>query len=259
MWFYKKVILKDMEWFQKYSAEQKEKDLILHKHQYLAWEFANLCLFSKVPYLIVFAILVVNVIINTYVGGVLSCILSCITIPLAIGIILMDVIIMYRYERKKETLEQVWWYLSEKFQNIWLFNWHVLSFKDWKNIKKRCRKIYYVARSEACNHKCYDTTYAIANTLKNSEIKILWITVQSSEERYGHAVILRNGKIYDSNLRRTFNYDEYFMAFNVEIFKEYSFEDYISKENLSFKSSFLCLEYKAFEKWCHEHNVVISI
>jgi hypothetical protein len=141
------------------------------------------------------------------------------------------------------------------FQNLWLLNCQVISFKDWKTIKKRWKELYYFARSEACNHQCYTTTYEIANTLKNPEIKILWIAIQSIEEKCGHAVILRKGKIYDSNLRRTFNYDEYFKAFNVEIFKEYLLEDYLVKGKLSRESSFEDLDWKSFGDWCEERNV----
>lgn len=230
----------------------------MYKHKHLAWGFAYLFLDSMIPDLIVFVIGVVNLIIDICVGGVHSYILFFTTMPLATAILGIKVIVTYRYKRKKETQEEVWEYLTEKFQNLWLFNWQVISFKDWKNIKKRCKKLYYDARSEICNHECYATTYAIANTLKNPEIKILWIAVQSAEEKCGHAVILRNGKIYDSNLRRTFNYDEYFKAFNVEIFKEYSLEDYLTQENLSRESCFKLLEWKAFGKWCIEHNVVRS-
>lgn len=256
--FCERFILKDVQGFQKLTAEQKKQYLTLHKHQHLAREGAYLFLGSMIPYRIVLVICVVNFIISICVGGVPSYILFYTTMPLATIIFGIEVIIMYRYKRKKETPEEVWEYLTEKFQNLWLFNCQVISFKDWKNIKRRCKKLYYDARSEVCNHECYATTYAIANILNNSEIKILWIAVQSAEERCGHAIILRNGKIYDSNLRRTFNYDEYFKAFNVEIFKEYSLQDYLAKENLSHESCFLHLEWKAFGEWCREHNVVRS-
>ena len=258
MGFCERFILKDVQDFQKFTTEQKKQYLTLHKHEHLARWFAYLFLGSKISLLIAFAISIVNLIITICVGGVLSYILFYTTMPLAIAIIGIEVSIIYRYMRKKETPEKLGEYLAEKFQNLWLFNWQVISFKDWKNIKKRCKKLYYDARSEVCNHECYTTTYAIANTLNNPEIKILWIAVQAADERYGHAVILRNGKIYDSNLRRTFNYDKYFNAFNAEIFKEYSIEDYLTKENLSHDSCFSHLEWKAFGKWCRENNVIRS-
>lgn len=256
MGFCERFILKDVQDFQKLTTEQKKQYLTLHKHEHLAWGFAYLFLGSMISLLIAFIISIVNLIIIICVGGVFSYILFYTTMPLVIAILGIEGIIMYRFKRKKETPEKLWKYLTEKFQNLWLFNWQVISFKDWKNIKKRCKKLYYDARSEACNHECYTTTYAIANTLNNPEIKILWIAVQSADERYGHAVILRNGKIYDSNLRRTFNYDKYFKAFNVEIFKEYSIKDYVTKEDLSHDTCFSNLEWKAFGKWCKEHNVV---
>lgn len=261
MSFCERFILKDVQGFQKLTAEQKKKYLILHKHQHLAWGFAYLFLGSIIPYLIALAICLVNLIINiclVVVGLPSASILFYTTMPLAIAILGIEAIIVYRNKRKKETSEEIWEYLTEKFQNLWLLNWHVISFKDWKNIKKRCKKLYYSARSEICNHECYATTYAIANTLKNPEIKILWIAIQSAEKRSGHAVILRNGRIYDSNLRRTFTYDKYFEAFDVEVFKEYSLEEYLTKEALSYESCFENLEWDSFGKWCIENNVVRS-
>lgn len=258
MSFCERFILKDEQDFQKLTAEQKKQYLTLHKHQCLARWVAYWFIGSMIPSFIAFAIGTVNLVLNIFVGRIPSYILLSTIMPVATVIMGIQVIVIYRYYSKKETPNEVWDYLTEKFQNLWLLNWQVISFKDWNNIKKRCKKLYYDARSEVCNHKCYVTTYAIANALQNPEIKILWIAIESMDKRCGHAVILRNGKIYDSNLRRTFNRAEYFNSFNVEIFKEYSLEEYLNKENLSRESCFSHLEWEEFGEWCKEHNVVRS-
>lgn len=251
MGLFERIFLKDVSDFQELTTEQKKQYLTLHYHQHLAIGLASSFL-TIIPNTITLVICVVNLIILICIGGVLSHILFYTTMPLAITILGIEL----RYFRKMENYQEARKYLAEKVQNLWLLNWQVISFKDWKNIKKRCKTLYYGARSEACNHECYTTTYALANTLKNPEIKILWISVQCEEKRYGHAVILKNGKIYDSNLRRTFNYDKYFKAFNVEIFKEYSIAEYLGKDILPYESSLFASKWEEFGEWCKNNNVV---
>lgn len=257
MSFCERFILKDVQGFQNLTADEKQKDLTLFKHKYLAVWLTCFFMHSMIPNLLGFVICVVNLVVNFFVDGAGVLILFCITMPIAIALLSIDTIIFYKYKRKKQTTEEVGDWFIEKFQNLWLLNWKVISFKDWKIIKKRYNKLYIKARSEVCNHKCYDTTYAIANTLQNPDIKILWICIESRGHKCGHAVISRNDEIYDSNLRRTFNREEYLKAFNAEIFKEYSLEEYSDKENLP-QSCFVYLDWEQFGEWCVEHNAVRS-
>jgi hypothetical protein len=142
MSFCEKFILKDVQDFQKLTAEEKKNHLALYKHQYLAWGFAHLFLESMIPQLIVF-ICIVNLMIYICVGGIPAYILFFASLPFATAILGIDVIIIYRYERKKETQKEVWEYLTKMFQNLWLLNCQVISFKDWKTIKKRCKWYNY--------------------------------------------------------------------------------------------------------------------
>ena len=60
--------------------------------------------------------------------------------------------------------------ITSKFQNLWLLDGRVISYKEWQTIKKDNEWTYRVLRSDECNHKCYDITYVLANILRNPDI-----------------------------------------------------------------------------------------
>ena len=125
-----------------------------------------------------------------------------------------------------------------------------ISLKDWLYIRKENKQFYEWFRSDFCNHKCYDTTFQLAKTLLNPNIKILWIGLTDYRERYGHAVLEKNGRIYDTNHRRTYKKSKYLKAQEAEVFKEFPIEVYQTA------SDFKQLGWDEFGKWCHEHGVI---
>lgn len=257
MKFCEKIILKEVQDFQNLTDEEKETDLILFKHKYIAIWLSGLFVNSMIPWVISLIVCIIDLVICFTCNVVIVSIVFFITLPIVAFTTTVAIFIMYKLKFKKKTDKEIRDWLFEKFQNLWLLNQKVISFKDWKIIKKRNQVLYDKARSEDCNNKCYFTSYAIANTLENPDIKVLWISIEASNHRCGHSVIVRNDKIYDSNLRRTYNREEYLKAYRAEIFKEYSIEEYMNKSNLK-KEQFDFLDWEEFGKWCEEKNIVRS-
>lgn len=139
---------------------------------------------------------------------------------------------------------------------MWLLDGRVISYKEWQTIKKDNEWTYRVLRSDECNHKCYDITYVLANILRNPDIKIVWLCIRDRENpelKWGHAVLQKNNCIYDTNFRRTYKRDKYLRAFDAEIFKEYSLEEYIIQNRKS-PSDFL--DWGEFENWCKTRGAI---
>lgn len=256
MSLFERIILKDVQDFQNLTAEEKERDLTLFKHKYVALWITCMFMNSMIPSVISLVLGIINLVICIVCDGAIVSIVFFTTLPILAFTSAIDTIIMYKSKFKKKTGEEIGDWFIEKFQNLWLLNQKVISFKDWIIIKKRNKVLYDKARSEDCNHKCYFTSYAIANTLENPDIKILWISIQTTpEDKCGHSVIVRDDKIYDSNLRRTYNREEYLKAFKAEVFKEYSIEEYMSKANMQ-QTYFTFLDWEEFGEWCKVRNAV---
>lgn len=255
MSLFERIILKDVQGFQNLTAEEKERDLTLFKHKYVALWLTRLFMNSMIPSVISLFLCITNFIICIVFDGAIVSIVFFTTLPIFAFTSVINMIIMHKSKFKKKTSEEIGYWLIEKFQNLWLLNQKVISFKDWKVIKKRNKVLYDKARSESCNHKCYFTTYGIANTLENPDIKVLWICIETLNQKCGHSVIVRNNQIYDSNLRRTYNRDEYLKAFKAEVFKEYYIEEYMSQANMQ-QTHFTFLDWEEFGEWCKVRNAV---
>jgi len=126
-----------------------------------------------------------------------------------------------------ESLEQVQTKLIDKLQNIYLINPLVISFKDWKKLKKAAKTNYDYLRSYDSIGKCYQATYYIANVLRKKQIKIMWLVNCDSTDKYGHAVLVKNNWIYDTNRRRTYSKAKYLELNQSKVFKEISIDEYL--------------------------------
>lgn len=255
MTLFERIISKELQDFQNLTTEDQERILKLFKHKCIALWLTRMFMYSIIPRLIALAICIISIVLNIFAKVAVALISFYITMFIALVMVNIEIVVFYKIKRKKQTTKEVSDWFIEKIQNLWLLNKGVISFKDWKIIKKRNKLLYDKARSEDCNHECYFTTYAIANTLQNPEIKILWVSIDSTDHRCGHSVLVRNDKIYDSNLRRTYNREEYLKAFKTEVFKEYSIEEYMGRAKIQEKH-FICLDWGTFGEWCREHNVV---
>ena len=93
------------------------------------------------------------------------------------------------------------------------------------------------------------TSFQLAKTLHNPNIKILWIGLTDYSEKYGHAVLEKNGRIYDTNHRRTYKKKKYLKAQEAELFKEFPIAEYETA------SDFTMLGWIEFGNWCRKRGV----
>lgn len=187
MKFLEKVISKLDSNFKKLSTKEEKRDYLTilgHKHLslWLTYKFMN----SHVPFLVSIFICVVNlVLLPTVKTKAISCIVFYLTMPLPTISVIIIATIRYKLEQKKQDVKEVGDWLCDKFQNLWLWNGHVVSFKDWLHIRKIDQKLYEHLRSDYCNHHCYDATLQLARTLNNPDIKVLWISISHLGKNMG--------------------------------------------------------------------------
>ena len=134
-----------------------------------------------------------------------------------------------------------------KFVSI---NGKALGRKEWKAIKKYDIRLYNDLLSNECNHICYYYSLEIAKVIKDSSL--LWGAIEDLFEEghiyYAHAVILRNGYIYDSNMRQSDNYKDFIKLYNFKLYKQWNYDEYSKKD---FRES----ERNDFRNWCIKNNV----
>lgn len=125
-----------------------------------------------------------------------------------------------------------------------------LTKNDWKKIKKTAPKLYEDLLSEKCNHYCYYYSLEIAKLI--TDTTLIWCGVKSpfdfNTTYYAHAVILKNGYIYDSNLRESVKYEDYVKLYSLKLYKYFEYSDYSKKD-------FVENERMKFRNWCNKNNV----
>ena len=130
-------------------------------------------------------------------------------------------------------------------------NGGALGKKEWKVIKKADSKLYNDLLCEDCNHWCYYYSLEIAKIIKDSIL--IWGAVEDPFEEghkyYAHAVILRNGYIYDSNMRQSAKYEDFIKLFKFKLYKQWDYPEYS-------RNNFRASEREEFRKWCKENNVL---
>ena len=125
-----------------------------------------------------------------------------------------------------------------------------LGKKEWKMIKESDIGLYNDLLCEECNHCCYFYSLEIAKIIKDSIL--IWGAIEdpfeNTKKYYAHAFILRNGYIYDSNMRQSIKYEDFVKIFNFKLYKEWSYEDYSIDR-------FRDKERSNFRNWCKKNNV----
>ena len=110
--------------------------------------------------------------------------------------------------------------------------------------------LYNDLLNDKCNYCCYYYSLEIAKIIKDSTL--IWGAIEDVFEdghRFcAHAVILRNGYIYDSNLRQSEKYEDFIKLYNFKFYKQWNYDEYSGKD---FRKS----ERAEFKKWCKENNV----
>lgn len=126
-----------------------------------------------------------------------------------------------------------------------------LSRKDWKKIKARDFSLYHTLLCDECNHCCYIYSLEIAKIIPDSIV--IWGAGKDpfkKEKSYiAHAVILRNGYIYDSNLRQSIKYLDFIRLYDFIVYKQWNYEKYSQRD-------FRNLERPGFRKWCEKNKVL---
>ena len=139
----------------------------------------------------------------------------------------------------------------DKVQTLLFADYKVFNIRKRLRLKKFDKEFYQHIQTEECNNQCYRCSFKLAYLLNDSKVKILWIsgTPFDDEDRYGHAVLVKNGYILDTNTRRSYKRKKYLKAMQAEIFYEYSLEEY-SRVDTPWE-----LKWDEFGIWCEERNV----
>lgn len=189
-----------------HTKEEKRNNIYLFRNSFLAILLTYKFTHTSHMY-VTTGILSLGIFLFTFViKGTIAYIYYAISMPIIIFVVTVYIAINIRIKQKGIDGIETW--LCEKFQNLWLLDGRVISYKEWQTIKKDNEWTYRVLRS---------------------------------------AVLQKNNCIYDTNFRRTYKRDKYLRAFDAEIFKEYSLEEYIIQNRKS-PSDFL--DWGEFENWC---------
>lgn len=126
-----------------------------------------------------------------------------------------------------------------------------LGLREWKKIKKQDMWLYKDLLSDNCNHYCHYYSLKIARIIKDS--LLIWGAVEEPFEEghkyYAHAIILRNGYIYDSNMRQSEKYEDFLKLYKFKIYKQWNYDEYSQDE---FREG----ERQNFREWCKKNNVL---
>lgn len=140
--------------------------------------------------------------------------------------------------------------MEEFIRKIVSKNGKALGRKEWKAIKRHDIGLYHDLLCDECDHCCYFYSLEIAKIIKDSTL--IWGGVEEPFEEghkyYAHAVILRNGYIYDSNMRQSEKYEDFTKLYKFKLYKKWQYDEYSRKD---FRES----ERADFRKWCIEYNV----
>ena len=136
-------------------------------------------------------------------------------------------------------------YPSYKILQRLLIYGKVVSKKDWKNVRKYCKRLYKDLISEKSYGYCYFYSWALAMYLKNAEI--MYCAIQIDGRPSGHSVIVKNNCIYDTNDKKHYDYDEYIKDHEAMIYKTFSKNEYK-------KDTFFDDIRPGFVEWCKENN-----
>lgn len=255
-----KRILETIVDFGKLSEEQKSKDIYIHKHIYFSWLIISMFTtrFEKAKrFFLELGAIDIVLIISTFIfNKYWLMIIPGLTLPILLAFCIYKVYLDMQLKRKTDNEERKKYIskLQDRIANFSLLNFRVIPLKVWRQIKRENKEWYQHLRSEECNHYCYTTTRELANYMKDPKIKILWISAKNivNGKEHGHAVLVKNNYIYDTNLRRTYKYGTYIKCYEAKRFKRISICDYTNQEYMN-------VSFREFSLWCKKHGVLRSI
>ena len=247
--FFEKVILKNDPSFQNLSKAKKRSYLKIMGHKHFAYWLAREFAYSNNLVAYYFIISLLDILFFFTAPKITFLVFFILTFPIILFILIVKLNLIYIQGKENLSKYESALWLYDLFMNFGLLNHKVISKKNWKYLQKKDEDFYNFVRSDKCNHRCYETTYKLAKKLKSPDLKILWIAVETPIEKVGHAVIEKNGFLYDSNNRKTYSKKVYFKAFNVKLYKSFSLKEYSSRK-------FLKAEFEIFSDWCRNQDIV---
>lgn len=176
-----------------------------------------------------------------------------IDIPLAIGIILYDIIFLAFYSYfHKEIINFSTNTLGNKLYNgIYVRKGKALSKKDFKKIKNVDIELYNLITSTRCHGKCYDVSFQLLRTLKTGSIKFMAVTNIFEEDPYTlHVVYEKDGWIFDTYNQRQYPVEKCITLHKAIVYKTFSHDDLATLTDREFVN----LHYEELAKWCKENN-----
>lgn len=122
----------------------------------------------------------------------------------------------------------------------------VVTKEDWKNIKRFCPEIYNLVWSKKSLGQCYMISACIAVFIDDATL--MYCSIQGKNGPTGHAVIVKNNCVYDTNQRQHYDLEEYKKIFEVDVYKTFSKDEYRDEK-------FFDNIRDGFVQWCAERNV----
>ncbi len=244
---YKDIFLRKVPEFQKLTPVQQRASIKMHKHKYIALYFAALLATTFYPGLVAIINCVAIMVILNFVNSTVGMILFWVTLPYNLAITVYEGWSTYRRVVKKDDNQYIYDRLFDLFTKPCLYNYKVVTRADWKKLKATNPKRYKAYRSEESNHHCYSVTYELARIIKNPDVKIVWIFMESWCSKCGHAILIKGDYVYDSNMRRTYKKDEYFRYFKVQVFNEFDYTEWKTYDELKQSEA-----WQAFAIYCRQ-------
>lgn len=123
----------------------------------------------------------------------------------------------------------------------------VITKKDWERIKRKNPRLYRKANSKASLCHCYEYSRKLAMYIKDAKL-MYCATIHHEDGKTAHAVILKNGYVYDTNLRQHVELKYYVELLDVLVYRTFSKSEFKNKDFFdNIKDDF------AF--WCRQNNV----
>lgn len=250
MKFYQKLLKYDST-FLGLSPSEKENYLTIFKHKHFAYWFAYVFSFKRWPIYIAIASCFMNLILFVVFNNLAIFVITALCLSYSIAILILNLFILYQVRIEHIAPFFVSEILFENFLKLWLLNSRVISLKDWYSIKKNNPELFKKATTEESFKHCYDITFELANELSNPDLKIVWLAAKADFAKAGHAVLEKNGYVYDTSTKKTYKTRKYYSAMRATKFKSFDISKYSS-------SDFFSKYWDVFDIWCSNQNVVRS-
>lgn len=229
-----------MHYYYKYIIYTDEKEIF---YNFYKWR-CGLIILLRLRILASAITFLIIALIFLFLQKPIYCLLS-----LNICMLLIFLELIERYFKVKETISLKLENFIRKFVTM---SGRALGWKEWKIIKQRSNNLYNELLCNECDRCCYYYSLAIARIIKDSVL--IWGAVQEpfedSNNYYAHAVILRNGYIYDSNMRQSEKLEDFIKLYKFKQYKQWTY-DVFSQRN------FRDIVRSDFVKWCKENNVKV--